>query len=166
MTTNSSASNGPSTSASNAAVATNTVTVKIPTFWPSDPKLSYAQVEVLFSPKQITAQSTKFFLVVAALSPQAPYRGSRHYSFACYYESIRCPQGFSHRANGSVQAKKDTTVYTCRGVGGRKTIAIVPPPTATIWQLSRGLFRELFLQRLPSNVQVGLLSHSDKPWLN
>ena len=29
-----------------------------------------------------------------------------------------------------------------------------------------GLFRELFFQRLPSNVQVGLLSHPDKPWLN
>ena len=66
------------------------------------------------------------------------YRGSSHYSFASYYEFIRCPQGFSHRAN--VQARKDTTVFKWRGVGGRRTIAIVPPPTTTIWQLSRRPF--------------------------
>ena len=68
------------------------------------------------------------------------YRGSRDYSFASYYESIRRPQGFSHRANVSVQARKYRTAFTCRGVGRRKSIAIIPPPTATIWQFSQWPF--------------------------
>ena len=50
----------------------------------------------------------------------------------------RRPQGFCHRANVSVQARKYRIAFTCRGVGRRKTIAIIPPPTAT--QLSQWPF--------------------------
>ena len=52
-------------------VAMNTVAVKIPPFWPSNPKLWFAQVEAQFTVKNITSQGTKFTHVVAALSPQA-----------------------------------------------------------------------------------------------
>ena len=44
--------------------------VKIPLFWPSDPILWFMQVEFEFMLRGITAQLTKFHLVLANLSQE------------------------------------------------------------------------------------------------
>ncbi|XP_054278345.1 uncharacterized protein LOC129005084 [Macrosteles quadrilineatus] len=43
------------------------ITVKIPQFWPADPKLWFAQVETQFSLARITSDETKFFYVCGNL---------------------------------------------------------------------------------------------------
>ncbi|KAM7313487.1 uncharacterized protein ISCGN_003349 [Ixodes scapularis] len=45
-----------------------TISRRLPTFWPADPELWFAQVEQEFARRNITAQMTKFREVVTSLS--------------------------------------------------------------------------------------------------
>ena len=48
----------------------SSVTIKIPPFWPADPKVWFAQVDTQYTTKSITSQNTRFDHVVASLSPE------------------------------------------------------------------------------------------------
>lgn len=48
----------------------NAVSLKLPDFWLSDPKLWFAQAEALFAAKNITHEKTKFGHVVRVLPAQ------------------------------------------------------------------------------------------------
>ena len=50
--------------------AISPITLRIPPFWPADPEVWFAQVEVQFTTRGITTQRTKFDHIVAALTPE------------------------------------------------------------------------------------------------
>lgn len=165
MTSTSSTSGSPSTTAAeatNAAVATNAVSVKIPPFWPSDPELWFAQVEAQFALKQITAQKTKFSHVVAALSPEAATE---------VRDLVLSPPAtnpfdvlkasLTERVSLSKRQKIQQLLHA-EELGDRKPSQLLRRLQQLYGNSDGDLLRELFLQRLPSNVQVGLLSHPDK----
>ena len=50
------------------------VSLKLPTFWTSQPEVWFAQTEAQFNLRGITADDTKYFYVLAALNQQTATR--------------------------------------------------------------------------------------------
>lgn len=82
-------------SAENAAPV-QAVTVSLPTWWPDQPEVWFARVEAVFRQRKITADSTKFDYVLAALDNEAAVR---------ILDIIRAPP-----VNTSYQSVKDRLV--------------------------------------------------------
>lgn len=152
-----------SNTTSNATVATNAVTIKIPPFWPSDPELWFAQVEAQFGIKQITTQNTKYSHVVAALSPEAATEVRDLILTppdANSYDVLKA--ALIERVSLSKRRKIHQLLHE-EELGDRKPSQLLRRLQQLSGNSGSDLLRELFLQRLPSHVQVGLLSHPGKP---
>ena len=157
-------SNQAATESSQAATV-STVGVKLPPFWPNDPRLWFAQVEAQFHTRIITAQKTRFDYVIASLSPeiatevrdlilQPPTNNP--------YNTLR--QQLIRRTSTSEQSRLQQLLAGLELGDSRPTRllrrmqALLSGDTSAT---DSALFRELFLQRLPSNVRMVVASSTD-----
>ena len=141
------------------------VSIKLPPFWPTDPNLWFAQVEAQFATRGISAELTKLNYVISSLSQE--------YAHEVRDILLRPPtvEPYTHlraqliaRLSASAQ-KRIRQLLTDEQLGDRK-------PTQLLRSMQRlqsdtpldsDLLRELFLQRLPSNVRMVLASARDLP---
>ena len=65
-----SATGGSSTPADPPVIASSTINIRLPQFWPADPAIWFAQVEATYTTKKLTSQKSRFDFVVASLSPE------------------------------------------------------------------------------------------------
>ena len=139
------------------------VSLKLPPYWP-DPAIWFRQVEAQFSTRGITTEETRYDYVVAALQPDIaqdvrdifmcppathPYSTLKHELIKRTSESERKPL---HQ------------LLTTEELGDRKPSQLL----RKMQQLPGGcklepsIFRQLFLQRLPTNIQQILASTADQ----
>lgn len=143
------------------------VSVKLPPYWPADPALWFAHIESQFATRGIVSQLTKFHHVVSALSPNEaaevrdiimtpPTSGP--------YDRLK--EELVRRTTASEQRRLQQLI-TSEELGDRKPSQLLRRMQQLLGDratsLDASIVRELFLQRLPSNVRMILTSSVDIP---
>ena len=150
------------TSAATAAVAN--VSVKLPPFWPSDPEVWFVQVEAHFTTRRITAQKTRFDYVIASLSPEV--------ATEVRDLILKPPEGTSYsvlkeqltKRTAASEQRRIQQLFNAEELGDRKPSQLLRHMQQLLSDRASvtdsTFLRELFLQRLPSNVRMVLASTS------
>ena len=140
-----------------ATATVSAVNLKLPPFWSTDPEVWFAQVEAQFATRGITAQKTRFDDIVSTLSPEIATEVRDLIlkpPTERPYDTLKTQ--LIKRTAASEQRKLQQLI-NAEELGDRK-------PTRDQVGLTDGdgsFLRELFLQRLPSNVRM-VLASTDK----
>lgn len=150
-----------STADSTPAVAA--VSMKLPPFWAHDPTIWFAQVEAMFDTRNVRSQNTKFAHVVASLQPEyaqevrdlliAPPAEGR-------YDKLK--EELVKRTSSSEQ-KRLQQLLTSEELGDRKPSQLLRRMQQLLGNktMDEGVLKQLFLQSLPTNVQLILATSRD-----
>ena len=147
---------------SDASGRVSSVSVKLPPFWPSDPEVWFAQVEAQFSTRGIRTQKTKFDYIIASLTPEYATEARDiilHPPERNPYDRLR--EQLIIRTATSEQRRLQL-LLTAEELGDRKPSQLLRRMQQLLGERAAvtddALIRELFLQRLPSNVRMVLAS--------
>ena len=128
------------------------VAIKLPTFWTAEPEVWFTQVEAQFDTRNITADSTRFSYVVAALDTSTASEVKAvllHPPSADRYTVLKAAL---IKAFGRSQAQKDNELLNLTGLGDRKPSSML----RHIQSLNADpdtLLRAVFLATLPGDVR-------------
>ena len=133
----------------------NAVALKLPTFWTSQPQVWFSQAEAQFAIKNITAQTTKYYYVVAALDQQAAGRLVDILAVAptgeCYSElKARLLSTY-----GLGRQERAAKLLHMNGLGDRKPSELMDQMLSLLGgDHSCLLFEQLYLEQLPEDIRL------------
>ena len=140
--------------------------IKIPPFWPSDPQVWFIQVEAQFAARGITAQQTKYHHIVASLSPEIAMEIRDlllHTPEDHPYDVLKAK--LIERTAESEQ-RRLRQLLTAEELGDRKPTHLLRRMQQLLGEragaLDGAILKELFMQRLPTNVRMVLASASER----
>ena len=132
------------------------VYIKLPPYWPSDPHIWFAQVEAQFATKRITKPQTKFAYVVSALQPEVAQE-VRDILLAPQDENSydKLKHELIKRTSASEQRRLQLLLSE-EELGDRKPSQLLRRMQQLLGerQIEATILKQLFLQRLPTNVQL------------
>ncbi|XP_064469864.1 uncharacterized protein LOC135384596 [Ornithodoros turicata] len=138
------------------------VNIRLPEFWPADPLVWFAQVEAQFATHRITSQGAKFNYVLLALPPptaievrdiilQRPEENP--------YDKLK--MALINRTSES-ERRRLQQLLSAEDIGDRKPTQLLRRMQQLLGDKAASFdetfLRELFLNRLPSSVQMILAS--------
>lgn len=138
------------------------VNIKILPFWPADPAVWFAQVEAQFTTRGITSQKTRFDHIVAFLSPEVAMevrdlilRPPAERPYDTLKEQLV-------KRTAESEQRKLQQLLTAEELGDRKPSQLLRHMQQLLGDRASvtdiAVLREFFLQRMPSNVRVVLVS--------
>ena len=139
------------------------VNIKLPAFWSNDPELWFTQIEAIFTSRNITTDATKYGHLVGALPAETavqvrdillnpPAAGTRFVNLKT--ELIK-------RTTDSDQ-QRIKQLLTVEELDGRRPTQLLRRMrqlAGTNGAITDELLKQLFIPRLPANVQVALTAH-------
>ena len=139
------------------------VSLKLPPYWPNDPAVWFAQVEAQFLTRNLTSQATKYAYVVASLQPEIAQEVRDlllNPPTTQPYDQLK--SALIQRTSASEQ-KRLHQLLISEELGDRKPSQLLRCMHQLLGDnsLEDRILRQLFLQRLPTNVQLILASTSD-----
>ena len=134
------------------------VQITLPPFWPKDPELWFAQIESQFATRRITTSRTKFDYVVSSLSPEFATEVRDlllHPPAETPYEVLKAE--LTKRTPASEQ-RRIQELLSAEELGDRTPSQVLRCIQQLLGNMAGTvdptLLRELFLQRLPTNVRM------------
>ena len=139
------------------------VALKLPPYWPHDPAVWFAQVEAQFTTRGITSEATKYAYIVSALQPEIAQE---------VRDILMDPPRDTPYARLKAELVKRTSVSEQKRLqqlliqeelGDRKPSQLLRRMEQLLGsaKIDEGIFKQLFLQRLPHHVQAILASSRD-----
>ena len=150
-----SATGGSSAPADPLVIASTTINIRLPPFWPADPAIWFAQVEATFATKKLTSQKSRFDFVVASLSPEVATEVRDlvlHPPGTNAYDTLK--ETLIKRTAASEQRRLQQ-LFQAEELGDKKPTQLLRRMNQLLGDnttLNESVLRELFLQRLPANV--------------
>ena len=155
------------TAASSSQIVT-AVSLKLPPFWPNDPALWFAQIEAQFVTRGITAQDTKFSYVVSSLQPDIAQEVRDFIITPPAQERYDKLKSELIKRTSQSEQKRLHQLLIAEELGDRKPSQLLRRMRQLLGdsKLEDTILKQLWLQRLPSNVKAILASTSDSVTLD
>ena len=142
----------------NAAVAN----IKLPPYWPQDPLVWFAQVEAQFSTRRITKEDSKYSHVVSSLSPDIAQEVRDLLITKPTSQPYTALKAALVARTSETEQRRLQQLLTEEELGDRKPTQLLRRMKQLLGDrvLEDSILRQLFVQRMPTNVQQILASSS------
>lgn len=154
----------------------NAVSLKLPTFWTTQPQVWFEQAEAQFHIRQITADDTRYYYVVSALDQDTAGRiidYLREPPNKNKYEGIKT---LLNTTFGLTRRERAAKLLHMDGLGDRKPSELMNEMLALMeGHKSCLLFEQIFLEQMPEDIRLllaqdtftdprGLAARADELW--
>ena len=140
------------------ATEQHAVTLKLPTFWTSQPDVWFAQVEAQFTLRGIAADDTKYYYVLAALDQSTATRLLDLINNPPAHDKYKALKDRLIDTFGLNQRERASRLLHFRPLGDSKPSALMDEMLALLGDHPPCLlFEQLFLERLPEDIRIQLV---------